>query len=117
MAALDRRAALLEIGAAGPLAGSALSLVLVLVGLAMAAAGVGSSLPVEPTAFQDSLLRALLGARPSALVPSPILRTYFRRRSEPPRRLRRAPLCTASVHNSDAAVTLLLYVWTTCLFT
>ena len=41
---LRHRDALLEIGAAGPLAGAALSLALVLVGLSMAAAGVASNL-------------------------------------------------------------------------
>jgi hypothetical protein len=54
------RTALLDIAAAGPLAGASLSSVLVLVGLALAGAGVGT-IPVEPAAFEDSLLLATLG--------------------------------------------------------
>ncbi len=57
------RTALLEIGAAGPLAGGGLSLLLVLVGLGLASAGVGT-IPVEPAAFEDSLLLATLGEPP-----------------------------------------------------
>ena len=59
------RTALLEIGAAGPLAGGGLSLLLVLVGLGLASAGVGS-IPVEPAAFEDSLLLATLGELPAS---------------------------------------------------
>ena len=61
---LVNREALLEIGAAGPLAGASLSLALVLIGLAMAQAGVGSTLPVDSVAFQDSFLIAVLGENP-----------------------------------------------------
>ena len=56
---------MLEIGAAGPLAGGSLSLLLVLVGLGLASAGVGT-VPVEPAAFEDSLLLAALGGHPVA---------------------------------------------------
>ena len=48
---------------AGPLAGAGLSLLLVLVGLGLTSAGVGT-IPVEPAAFEDSLLLATLGEPP-----------------------------------------------------
>ena len=65
------RQALLEIAAAGPAAGAATSLVCLLVGLGLSAGGFGG-IEVEPSAFEDSLLVALLGMLDcGVLVPSP----------------------------------------------
>ncbi len=55
------REALLEVASAGPAAGAAVSLVAVVAGLALSAAGSGG-VQFEPGAFDDSLLVGVLGA-------------------------------------------------------
>jgi hypothetical protein len=54
------RETLLEIAAYGPVAGAAVSLALLVIGLGLSAAGIGG-IEFEPSAFRDSFLVGLLG--------------------------------------------------------
>ncbi len=58
------RATLLHVAAYGPAFGTAASLVMLLAGLALSAAGVGDG-ELQPAAFQDSLLVGVLGLNPA----------------------------------------------------
>ena len=55
------REALLHVAAWGPAAGAAASLLMLLAGFGISAAGVPGGAVLEPGAFQDSLLVGLLG--------------------------------------------------------
>ncbi len=62
------RQTLLEVAAAGPAAGATASLICLLAGLGLSAAGFGG-IEVEPSAFEDSLLVGLLGMSGSGVPP------------------------------------------------